>query len=224
MAWVLNNEESFVFKLPFTTYMVGPTGCGKTQLLSQILLNKDGLFNKKVDKIVFCFNVWQSSYEVFKLLEIDVEFFEGLYDLKNFDKTKVNLLIIDDLMEFCKDNKEIQNLFSVDSHHKNISVFLISQNIFIKGKCARDINLNSSNLIIFNNPRDRIQIGIVGRQMLGNGKSKAFMEIFNDATDKEGGHGYLFLDFKQETRQRMRIQTNIIPSKIERSIIYTINK
>jgi len=60
--------------------------------------------------------------------------------------------------------------------------------------------------------------------MLGNGKSKAFMEIFNDATDKEGGHGYLFLDFKQETRQRMRIQTNIIPSKIERSIIYTINK
>ena len=47
-----------------------------------------------------------------------------------------------------------------------------------------------------------------------------FMEIFDDAIKLHDGHGYLFLDFKQQTQDRMRIQTGIIPD--EERIIYTI--
>ena len=120
-----------------------------------------------------------------------MEFCEGLIDIKKFDATKNNLLIIDDLMEQCKDNNEILNLFTVDSHHRNISVFLVSQNIYTKGKFTRDINLNSSNMILFKNPRDSVQISILARQMFPN-RSKAFMEAFMDSIEN---YRYIFLDF-----------------------------
>ena len=158
----------------------------------------------------------QPGYEVFKYLPIHVEFVEGLIDTNIFDPTINNLLIIDDLMERCKDNNDILNLFTVDSHHKNISVILVSQNIYTKGKCTRDINLNSSNMIIFKNPRDSVQISILARQMFPN-KSKAFMEAFLDAVET---YRYIFLDFDLQTSDKLRIQTNIVD---DNRIIYTFN-
>ena len=215
--WII---DSVIFKHPFTCTLAGPTGAGKTVLLQKILINKKEIFDIEPDRIVVCYKSWQTAYDVFNLLETPVEFVQGLINVEKFDKDQNNLLIIDDLMAECKDNKDIATLFSVHSHHKNISVFLVTQNIFMQGACARDINLNSTNLIIFNNPRDRQQIRVLGQQMFPK-KSLGFMEIFDDAIKQQDGHGYLFLDFKQQTQERMRIQTGIIPG--DERIIYTIN-
>ena len=215
--WII---DSVIFKHPFTCTIAGPTGAGKTVLLQKILINKKEIFDLVPDRIVVCYKSWQPAYDVFSLLESPVEFVHGLINVEEFDKEKKNLLIIDDLMTECKDNKEIATLFSVHSHHKSISVFLVTQNIFMQGTCARDINLNSTNLILFNNPRDRQQIRVLGQQMYPK-KTQGFMEIFDDAIKQQDGHGYLFLDYKQQTQERMRIQTGIIPG--EERIIYTIN-
>ena len=222
MSWFLEEKENFVFNLPFTTMVVGPSGCGKTALVSKILLNSETLFDKKIDRVVFCYSVWQQAYELFKFLPVNVEFVVGLSENLNFSPSKTNILIIDDLFATAKDSLNIQNLFAVESHHKNISVFLIAHNIFTKGVYSRDLSLNSSNLILFRNPRDSIQISVLARQMFPN-KTKAFLEIFDDAT-KDVPHGYIFLDFKQSTRMRMRIQSRIVHDDQERRIIYTINE
>jgi len=214
--WII---DSIIFKHPFTCSIAGPTGAGKTMLLQKILINKKEIFDIQPDRIVFCYKSWQPAYEVFSLLDTPVEFVEGLVDINKFESSKNNLLIIDDLMNECKDNKEIAALFAVHSHHKSISVFLITQNLFMQGECSRDINLNSTNLIIFNNPRDRQQVRVLGQQMYPK-KSLGFMEIFDDAIKSQGGHGYLFMDFKQSTQDRMRIQTGIIPG--DERLIYTI--
>ena len=186
----------------------------KNNINSTNLLNQHKLINRPIEKIVICYKTMQTAYEVFKYLTNDVEFCEGLIDIKKFDATKNNLLIIDDLMEQCKDNNEILNLFTVASHRRNISVFLVSQNIYTKGKFTRDINLNSSNMILFKNPRDSVQISILARQMFPN-RSKAFMEAFMDAVEN---YRYIFLDFDLETSDKLRIQTNIVDDK---RIIYT---
>jgi hypothetical protein len=118
-----------------------------------------------------------------------------------------NLLVLDDLFEECKDSKEILKLFTIYSHHKSVSVFLINQNIYTKVKCARDINFNTSNMILFKNPRDNVQISVLGRQVFPS-KTRAFFEAFKGAPSKE--HGYLFLDFNQNTQFNMRVQSNIV--------------
>jgi GTPase SAR1 family protein len=105
--------------------IAGHSNCGKTTLIQQILINQHKLINRPIEKIVICFKTMQSAYEVFKYLTNDVEFGECLIDIKKFDALKNNLLIIDDLMEQCIVSNEILNLFTVDSHHRNISVFLV---------------------------------------------------------------------------------------------------
>ena len=212
--WVLKDNEQYLLKHPFRCYIAGPSYSGKTTLIQKILLNQQNLIDKPIDKIVFCYKAMQPAYDIFKYLPNEVEFFEGLINVDIFNPEKNNLLVIDDLMEQCKDNKDILNLFMVDSHHKNISVFLVSQNIYIKGKCTRDINLNSSNMIIFKNPRDSVQISVLARQMFPT-NSKAFLEAFYDAVKD---HRYIFLDFNHETSDNLRIQTNITE---ENRIIYT---
>jgi hypothetical protein len=213
--WILPETNEFVFDHPFRAYVCGPSNSGKTKLLENILLNREKLINKPIDRIVFCFREDQDSYK--SLRNDDIEFHKGLIDSSIFDPKFNNLLIIDDLMDECKDSKEILKLFTVESHHRNISVFLVSQNIYTKGQCSRDINLNSSNMIIFKNPRDNIQISVLARQMFPN-KSTAFMEAFRDATSIP--HGYLFLDFNQKTNDKLRLQTNILrPNRV----IYVID-
>jgi hypothetical protein len=155
MLRLLKDQEVFVFQHPFRCYISGPSCCGKTELLQKILLNYNSLINKPIDRIVFCYSVWQEKYDLLKYLPI--EFNQGLKKSEEFDPQMNNLLILDDLMQSCKDSMDIFNLFSVDSHHRNISVFLVSQNIYTKGKCTRDLNLNSSYIILFKNLRDQTQ-------------------------------------------------------------------
>ena len=216
--WLLPEKNLFVFTHPFRTLISGPSLSGKTKLIEKIIFKRHGLIDKQIDRIVYCYREWQDSYENLKILDIDVEFHEGLIDMSQFSANLNNLLVIDDLFEECKDSKEILKLFTVYSHHKSISVFLINHNIYTKGKCARDINLNTSNMILFKNPRDNVQISVLGRQVFPS-KTKEFMEAFKDATARE--HGYLFLDFNQNTPDNMRIQTDILGPK---RVIYTFNE
>ena len=51
-------------------------------------------------------------------------------------------------------------------------------------------------------------------------KSTSFFAIFEDAISQVDGHGYLFIDFKQKTEERNRLQTGIIPG--QERIIYKI--
>ena len=213
--WIIT---SIIFQTPITCCISGPTGAGKTEMLKKILINKEALFDKQPDRIVFCYKIMQPAYAVFKMLDIPVEFIEGLpSENVKFDPQKNNILILDDLMAEIRDNSDMAAYFTRRSHHENISIFFLSQNIFMKGKVARDISLNCTNLITFNNPRDKVQIRYLGQQMFPK-KTQGFMEIVNDAFSQP--HGYLFFDFKQSTPDNMRIQTCIIPG--ENRIIYTL--
>jgi len=120
-------------------------------------------------------------------------------------------------MSECEKDPSILNLFTTDSHHRNISVFLISQNLFSQGKYSRTISLNCIYLIIFKNPRDKSQINVLARQMFPE-KYNFFMEAFSDAVNNKS-HSYLFIDLKQDTLEKNRIQTAILPG--ETRVLYT---
>ena len=51
------------------------------------------------------------------------------------------------------------------SHHRNLSVIYIVQNLFHQGKGSRSISLNSHYLVLFKNPRDKLQILTLAMQM-----------------------------------------------------------
>lgn len=151
-----NCIDTIIFKTPFTCLIAGPTQSGKTTLLENILLKMNTIANPAISKIIYCYARWQDKYDVLSKNLNNIEFNEGLYDIDLINPSDKVLLILDDLTHLCEKDEAILNLFTTDSHQKNISVFLLCQNIFSRGKYFRTISLNSHYIIIMNNPRDRL--------------------------------------------------------------------
>jgi hypothetical protein len=153
---------------------------------------------EKFAEIIWCYGVWQSRYK-----KIKARFIEGLPDLEEFDG-RPKLVVIDDLMH--EADERVSKLFTKISHHKNASVVFITQNVFHQKKNNRDSNLNCHYLVLFKNPRDSLQISYLSRQM-NPSNPKLGEHAFSVAASKP--HGYLLLDFKQDTPDYLRIRSDI---------------
>ena len=186
-------------KHPFTCIVAGPTSCGKSSWVAQLLKNQRKIIPSP-EKIVWCYSEWQQLYDTIS----DVEFVEGILDIKSLDKNLRTLLIIDDLMS--EKNDTLTKLFTKDSHHRNISVLYITQNIFDQEKGRRTMSLNAQYMVAFKNPRDRGQISILARQMF-----PSLPDYMPDAFDKATSvaHGYLFIDLTQSTDDAYRLRTSV---------------
>lgn len=212
--WLIDGE---IFIHPFTCLIAGPTQSGKTTFIKDIIVFNKILIKPSPQKIIYCYRKWQPMYDQLKNSIEYLEFCENIYNIDLIDSSTNTLIIFDDLMNECENDKSILELFTVDSHHKNISVFFLSQNLFSQGKYSRTISLNCNYITIFKNPRDKSQIYVLAKQMYPD-KFRFFLEAFNDAINS-GGHTYLFLDLKQKSQERNRVQTGILPGSLR--IIYT---
>ena len=191
---------------PFTAMVAGPTACGKSTLVKNIIAMKKEVIESAPERVVWFYGEWQPMYAAIP----DVEFIEGLPDMKSFDGKERTLIILDDLMS--DTDKSISDLFTKGSHHRNISVLHLVQNLFDKNKHTRTINLNAHYLFIFKNPRDASQISHLAKQMYP-GHGRFLQEVFKDATSK--AYGYLLIDLKQETPEHMRLRTHILPNEVQ---------
>ncbi|CAF1060524.1 unnamed protein product [Brachionus calyciflorus] len=168
-------------------------------VFKRVLVYNPDLFYIPPKNIIYCYSAWESSFDNFNEISPYGKFHKRIPDI---DELEPNLIFLDDLIKECEEDPSIQKLFTIDSHHKNFSVFFITQNIFSKGKFTRTLNLNSHYLILFNNPREGLQIGTLEREMFPN-KVKFFMEAFEDAAKKP--HGYLMIDLKQKTESFVKL-------------------
>lgn len=186
---------------PFTMMVAGPSGCGKTTFVLNLLKHLNVYI--KQNKILWCNAVpnaipkdiyLQNNIEILKNVP---ETFESIED--------GTLIILDDLMTEAY-NKNICELFTKGSHHNNLSVILITQNVFHQAKYCRDISLNCKYLVVFKNPRDKSQILSLARQIYPE-KSTELMRVYNEVTSK--AHGYLFFDLTQSANDLTRFRTDI---------------
>ena len=91
------------------------------------------MFREKVYRIFYFYTVWQSLFVRFQ--NKNVPFVNGLPTediVQEISDSNHNLLILDDMQMIAVNSSFIANLFSRESHHKNLSVFLVLQNFFIK--------------------------------------------------------------------------------------------
>ncbi len=162
-------------KHPFTCIVAGPSGSGKSVFSIKLIENADKMIDAPPERILWCYGVYQSFFNNLKT----VEFHEGLPDVESFDGKLRTLLIIDDLMHETDDR--VSKIFTRVSHHKNLSVLYLTQNLFYGSKQNRTINLNSHYLVLFKNARDATQISHLAGQMYP-GKSKFMIDAYRDAT------------------------------------------
>ena len=201
---------SLAWKHPFTCIVSGPSGCGKTQFTLKLIKNAKNLVEPPPENILWCYGAYQKSFEEFAG---EVDFHEGIPEIASFDGKSRTLLILDELMHETDDR--VTKIFTKISHHMNVSVLYLTQNIFFGGKQNRTIGLNAHYIVLFRNPRDATQVAHLARQMYP-GKSKFLIDAFQDATVKP--FSYLLLDLKADTEEKFRVRANIFPG--EESCVY----
>lgn len=141
--------------------------------------------------------------------------FRGVPDIEQFTPLKPRLVILDDLMR--EADKNVVDLFTKGSHHFNISVMFVTQNIFNQGKGKRDISLNAHYIVCFKNPRDHQQILTLARQVYP--ENPRFIHVaYIDATNQP--FGYLLLDLKQATHDNHRFRAAIFNCDKPYNIVY----
>ena len=117
-----------------------------------------------------------------------------------------SICVLDDLLSESESSKEVTNMCTRAAHHKPCTMIFISQNMFPGGKEARTRSINTHYYVIFKNPRDKLQMETLARQ-ISPSRAKDIVAVFEDAT--RSAHGYLFIDFTQECPEDIRYRTNI---------------
>lgn len=183
-------------KAPFTAIIAGPTGSGKTQLLSTLINQASHVCDKTPTEIIYCYGMWQPLYANMK----GVTFHKGMVDVTQRipEDGAARWIIVDDLMDEVKGQAD--DLYTKYSHHLNVSVFFVTQNLFLKQQ--RTMSLNTHYLFIFKNPRDNAFISHLARQIYPN-NSRFMVESYKDATSKP--YSFLLIDHKQNTDERLRL-------------------
>jgi len=200
------SEMSCKLHHPFTSVVAGPTSCGKSAWVLRLIDNAREMIEPPPARIYYCYGELQPAFTNHP----QVQFHEGLPELSDevFDGRQPTLMIIDDLMS--ETNQLVADIFSKMSHHRNISILYLTQNVFDKNRYARTISLNAHYLVLFKNPRDVSQFAVLARQMYPN-SWKFAIEGYEDATSTP--YGYLLVDLKPDRDDRCRLRTNIFPGE-----------
>src|SRR5215813_7043553 len=117
-----------IIEHPATVLVVGPTQSGKTFFILQLIKYMNQLISPTPERIVYCYGLWQSVFDDYKNR---VEFRKGYNEEEiKFNPKQRSLVILDDIMLEAMGSHSVSDLFTKGSHHLNVSVFLLSQNLY----------------------------------------------------------------------------------------------
>ena len=218
-------EHQQKFISPATIILSGTTSSGKTTWVESFLRHQ--MLDIVPQQVFYCYGVYQKRFEsLASKTNTNVELIQGLPEsFERFcggggggggggaDGSNHNLIILDDLQDEVSNSKAVEKLFTRESHHKNLSVVYINQNIFYCGKNSRTIALNTHYTVLFRNPRSSSQLRAL--------RSQTGLNHLNDAYDdvmKSQRFGYLVIDLSPYSKSDFRLRTGIFPD--EHLIVY----
>lgn len=202
---------TYTFHTPTCIVLSGITGAGKTSWIKRLLL-EPSMFRTPPERIVLCYGVWQDSYKDMK----GVEFRKGL-DIPKDLGGKHTIIILDDIMNDVAKSKPAEDLFTRGSHHLNLTVIFIVQNLYIPGISANTIRLNSHYNVVMSNKTDLDKISLLGKKV---GMKETLMLAYKDACDSaENRYGYLVVDASPHNpNPEIVLKTKVFPG--ETQIVY----
>ena len=192
---------------PSSFFVAGQSGSGKSCWVKKLVENKDFLFDKNIEEVIWCYANWQTLFEDPVL--VNVQFIKGLtLEPYQRDPRISRMVIIDDMMVDASRKKDFVNTFTTNRHANATTVFL-TQNLFYGG--FRTCSLNASYTVLMKLIRDRQQISSFVKQMF---PGKLFREVnaaIEDATKEP--YSYALLDLTQRCPDHLRIRARLFPEE-----------
>ena len=202
------------FPSPSNFLLAGMTQSGKSFWGKRLIENKEQMFQIPPKRVVYVYSTFQPLFK--ELQSLGVKFHEGLPTKEQLEQWTISrdhlLLFLDDVITSACNSLDIVTLFTVTSHHRNVTTVLMLQTVFAPCfRYARVLSLNSHFFVLFNTKRDRQQIVNLGKQIFPN-QSNYFMTCYEDACSEP--YGYLLCDLHPATDKKFMLRTRIFPGEV----------
>ena len=202
-----------LFRNPARLLVAGYSNSGKTEFVTKLITKYSKRFYKiivsGVDK-----HPLQSNPEISPKLELHEGIIDIFEEVNESEDERGILYVLDDLFFDALEDKTVMKSYT-RGRHANISVILITQNLFARGKYARDISLNASHFVL-HKMRDLNQIETLGRQLFGKSGSRQMVDIYKKATKES--YGYLLVDVAPGTPDYLTFRSRVVG--LEPEIVY----
>lgn len=213
------------FKCPFNMNVIGPTMTGKTEFVIKLLNHQEILLEKPV-KNVYWFTPTQAPPNSLINNNIDLHVYHDEMPWEVHipnDITTHKIVVIDDYSCELADSKELTKFYTKWTHHSNVSIIQMSQNLFMDGKGSRTRSLNLSYLVLMRQTRDMKQIRTLARQMANDSKEyNAIIDAYQSAMNT-GPYSYLVISFHPRDHPKLKLRSNIFNEDNTPSSVYVIN-
>ena len=204
--WVLG---SIMFRTPSNLLVVGPSGSGKTVFVADLLKDPQRHFRPPPKRVHYCYGAMQPLLETLRD-EVGVRLHEGLpnhADLHQWFGQEGGILVLDDLMAEGGNDKEILDLFTKHSHHQNITVLYLCQDMFPREKYAKTINRQAHYIVAFKSPRDQLGVKNLLLQAFPS-RWKEVLDVFDKVTRRP--FGYMMLDLHPASDDALRVFSHLL--------------
>lgn len=201
------SDSQLKFRMPFGAIVSGPSSSGKTSWLIRFLQHHRKMIEPAARSVLYAYGEYHAHIPALEKAGIATH--PGLPDDETLRQAeKPLLLIMDDLM-LASNEEYLSNLFTKKSHHQNIGVIFLTQNLFDKNiKVARN---NSQYIVLMRAPNAALGIRTLGSQLFP-GRIRFFLDAYNKSTDRP--YGYLLIDMHASTDPTLRLRTNIFPDEL----------
>ena len=179
----------------FKLFVSGPSRCGKTFFISELLENIETFAKDPPETILYIYKIWQTKFDEMKsVVDGFIEDNENVVQqIKKLALGQRVFVIFDDLIN-SKSLVDIATLFTVDGRHMNMSMAFLTQRMFVNNEHFRQISQNCDYFCIFKNPRDFSEIRTLAQQLTPG--SLDLIEIYKEAT--KNPFSYLLINLTQE--------------------------
>jgi len=209
-----------VFSHPTQILITGPTKTGKTTLVSNMLIdgNRDKMFIPNLQEVYWFYTMPGSIVGLRDKLP-GVHFVRGYPTIDKFtemDPSVPKLVVLDDLMEMTDKKssyEDLKRLFSAISHHCNVSVVFIVQDLYVNRNMTRLAN-QSEHVISMCNGAAAYQVSKLASKLFGAGYEAFIRWVIADIRDRRS-HGYILMSTEATLPEIKRIRSCILPSDPE---------
>ena len=179
----------------FKLFISGPSRCGKTFFVADLLQNIQTFAKQPPSLVVYIYKVWQTKFdEMTNVVHIFLEDQKNIVDKIKEYATGAPILIVFDDMINSSSLSELAPLFTVDARHMNMSLVFLTQRMFVNDEYFRQISQNCDYFIIFKNPRNSSEIRTLAQQITPG--SLHLINMYIEATKEP--FSYLFINLTQE--------------------------
>ena len=193
----------------FKLFISGPSRCGKTFFVAELLENIENFAKVPPTTIIYVYKVWQPKFdEMRSLVHVFLEDCDSVVAKIQEKATGQPILVVFDDLINSKSLVDIATLFTVDGRHMNMSIVFLTQRMFVNNEHFRQISQNCDYFAIFKNPRNSSEIRTLAQQLTPG--SLDLIDIYMEAT--KDPFSYLFINLTQECQSQVKYLSKLFDS------------